>query len=138
MSEERLQEIKDSLTEELNSIDYYGSETAKEGLELYNEVIRLKKQNETLKQNNINEILKNDLSICAKQYKKSEEKLEKANKKIEKANKKIDKAIEYIENTPLYETTYDYNMEEELEIQNVSDETASNDLLNILRGNDEK
>lgn len=49
---------------------------------------------------------------------------------------RIEKAVEYIENTPLYETTYDYNMEEELEIQNVSDETASNKLLNILRGND--
>jgi len=48
MSEERLQEIKDSLTEELNSIDYYGSETAKEGLELYNEVIRLQKNNEEM------------------------------------------------------------------------------------------
>ena len=47
---------------------------------------------------------------------------------------RIDKAIEYIKNTPLYETTYDYNMEEELEIQNVSDETASNKLLNILNG----
>ena len=29
---------------------------------------------------------------------------------------RIEKAVEYIENTPLYETTYDYNMEEELEI----------------------
>ena len=54
----------------------------------------------------------------------------------EKLKARIDKAIEYIENTPLYETTYDYNMEEELEIQSVSDETASNNLLNILRGKD--
>ena len=38
------------------------------------------------------------------------------------------------QNTPLYETTYDYNIEEELEIQNVSDETASNKLLDILNG----
>lgn len=47
---------------------------------------------------------------------------------------RIEKAVKYIENTPLYETTYDYNMEEELEIQNVSDETASNKLLEILNG----
>ena len=57
-------------------------------------------------------------------------------KLIDELQERIDKAIEYIENTPLYETTYDYNMEEELEIQNVSDETASNKLLNILRGED--
>ena len=47
---------------------------------------------------------------------------------------RCEKAVEYIKNTPLYETTYDYNMEEELEIQNVSDETASNKLLDILNG----
>lgn len=47
---------------------------------------------------------------------------------------RCEKAVEYIENTPLYETTYDYNTEEELEIQNVSDETASNKLLDILNG----
>ena len=51
---------------------------------------------------------------------------------------RIEKAVEYIENTPLYETTYDYNMEEELELQNVSDETASNDLLNILKGEEKE
>ena len=54
--------------------------------------------------------------------------------KLEDYKTRIEKAVEYIENTPLYETTYDYNMEEELEIQNVSDETASNKLLNILNG----
>ena len=53
---------------------------------------------------------------------------------LAKEKSRIDKAVEYIENSPLYETTYDYNMEEELEIQNVSDETASNKLLNILNG----
>lgn len=47
---------------------------------------------------------------------------------------RIEKANEFIKNTPLYEITYDYNMEDELEIQNVSDETASNKLLNILNG----
>lgn len=45
-----------------------------------------------------------------------------------------EKAAEFIKNNPLYEITYDYNMEDELEIQNVSDETASNKLLNILNG----
>lgn len=62
--------------------------------------------------------------------------LNEQNKEIERLNNIIEKAVEYIENTPLYETTYDYNMEEELEIQNVSDETASYNLLNILRGVD--
>ena len=47
---------------------------------------------------------------------------------------RIEKAVEFIKNTPLYEIIYDYNMEDELEIQNVSDETASNKLLNILNG----
>ena len=51
---------------------------------------------------------------------------------------RCEKAAEYINNNPLYETTYDYNVEEELEIQNVSDETASNDLLNILNGRSDK
>ena len=46
---------------------------------------RLKKQNELLKDQNINEILKKDLEICAKQYKKSDEKLEKYKSRIEKA-----------------------------------------------------
>ena len=53
---------------------------------------------------------------------------------LAKEKSRREKAVEYIENSPLYETTYDYNMEEELEIQNVSDETASNKLLNILNG----
>lgn len=55
-------------------------------------------------------------------------------KQVKDYKSRIEKAVEYIENTPLYETTYDYNMEEELEIQNVSDETASNKLLDILNG----
>ena len=53
---------------------------------------------------------------------------------VDELQERIEKAVKYIENTPLYETTYDYNMEEELEIQIVSDETASNKLLNILNG----
>ena len=48
---------------------------------------------------------------------------------------RIDKAIEYIENTPLYTETYDYNTEDNLELQYVSDEKAYNDLLNILKEN---
>ena len=61
--------------------------------------------------------------------------LQQENKEL---NTRIKKANEFIENTPLYEITYDYNMEEELEIQNVSDETASNKLLNILNGRSDK
>ena len=45
--------------------------------------------------------------------------------------RRIDKAIEYIKNTPLYTETYDYNMEDNLELNYVSDEKAHNDLLNI-------
>lgn len=56
------------------------------------------------------------------------------NEENEKIKSRIEKANEFIKNTPLYEITYDYNMEDELEIQNVSDETASNKLLNILNG----
>ena len=49
---------------------------------------------------------------------------------------RINKAIDYIENTPLYTETYDYNMEDNLELNYVSDEKAHNDLLDILRGED--
>lgn len=74
-------------------------------------ITNLHQENERLKDQNINEILKKDLEICTKQYKKSDEKI----KKLEKRNKeiyegflatqeemsdyatRIDKAIEYIE-----------------------------------------
>ena len=72
--------------------------------------------------------------MIALKVRKQERELEKLKKELKDYKSRIEKAVEYIENTPLYETTYDYNMEEELEIQNVSDETASNKLLNILNG----
>ena len=111
MSEERLKEIRSNINY-LSGLDY----DVKDELELYNEVIRLKTKTK-------------EQSLLLIDYQDMEQKLE-------KYKSRIDKATEYIENTPLYETTYDYNIEE-LEIQNVSDETASNKLLNILRGKDE-
>lgn len=127
MSEERLEDIKASFNIEVWELMQrtYGktliSTHLQQEQELYNEVIRLRKQNEILKQNNVNEILRDDLILCTKQYKKSEEKLE-------KANKKIDKAIEYIEKHETF--SYDENC-------NIIGGYEINDLLNILRGNDD-
>lgn len=53
--------------------------------ELYDYITNLQQENERLKDQNINEILKKDLEICAKQYKKSEEKLEDYKSRCEKA-----------------------------------------------------
>lgn len=89
--------------------------------ELYDYITNLQKENERLKTKT------KEQSLLLIDYQDMEQKLEDYKSRIEKA-------VEYIENTPLYETTYDYNIEEELEIQNVSDETASNKLLDILNG----
>ena len=51
--------------------------------------------------------------------------------------KRCQLAIEYIENNSLYEIIYDYNVDDEQELQYVSDETATNGLLNILKGDKE-
>jgi len=88
---------------------------------------RLKKQNELLKDQNINEILKKDLEICAKQYKKSDEKLEKYKSRIEKA-------VEFIENNSLYDEILDYDYEENPYISYTTDEYVKDNLLNILNG----
>lgn len=50
---------------------------------------------------------------------------------------RIDKAIEYIENNSLYEKEYDYDYDDNLELSNISDSEAKEELLNILRGNNE-
>ena len=88
-------------------------------------ITNLQQENERLKEDNKEEIKINYMFVS---------KCDSLNVQLQDYKSRIEKAVEYIENTPLYETTYDYNMEEELEIQNVSDETASNKLLNILNG----
>lgn len=47
---------------------------------------------------------------------------------------RINKAIEYIENNLLYEEIYDYDLEDIQELKSVSDEKATNELLDILKG----
>lgn len=49
---------------------------------------------------------------------------------------RVDKAIEYVNNNSLYEQDYDYDYEENLVEYPPSDEKATNDLLDILKGND--
>lgn len=63
------------------------------------------------------------------------EELERKNKRL---NNIINNAIEYINNNSLYEEIYDYNTDDEQELQYVSDETATNDLLNLLQGVDKE
>ena len=60
-------------------------------------ITNLQQENERLKDQNINEILKKDLEICAKQYKKSDEKLEKYKSRIEKAVAYIKEQYKWIE-----------------------------------------
>ena len=120
MSEERLKEIKDMIDSDYDFCRYFGIDFAipEKELELYNEVIRLREENEKIRKQNLYEH-KYGSDMEGKYI-------------VEKA--KNDKAIKYIENTPLYTETYDYNMEDNLELNYVSDEKAHNDLLNILRG----
>ena len=49
---------------------------------------------------------------------------------------RVDKAVEYVNNNSLYEQESDYDNEDNLILGMPSDEKATNDLLNILKGND--
>lgn len=100
-----------ALLEEPLMIDYNDTKT------ILNEIERLNNMINILKQNNINEVLKNDLSICVKQYKKS-------NEKLEKYKSRIEKAVEYIETNEGYS-----QLSGMWEFYGDTD-----DLLNILRG----
>lgn len=108
MSERRLKQIKNSLIEDLDSIDYYGSETANEGLELYNEVIRLREEN-----------------------KDNEQLIETQLRGLEKQKQIIEKAIEYI-NTRLEE--YKNSGLSKKYINHVHYYKLINDLIDILNG----
>lgn len=56
----------------------------------------------------------------------------------EELEERINKAIKYIEENSLYEQDYDYDYEENLVEYPPSDEQAKKDLLNILKGDNEK
>mgnify|MGYP003292715000 CR=1 FL=1 len=93
MNEKRLKQIKNSLIEDLDSIDYYGSKTAEEGLELYNEVIRLREENEKYQRH-----IKENLRLFSENY---------------KSKSRIARAIAYIEPKVINEfihTDYIYTM----------------------------
>ena len=94
------------------------------------------KKKEYMKQ--YNKIHKEKIKIAQKKYYENHKEYFKQfnRSNYKELQHRIDKAIEYIENTPLYTETYDYNMEDNLELNYVSDEKAHNDLLNILRGED--
>lgn len=90
--------MNDEIKEILNKLQYgFCSELTYEKLldyitNLQQENERLKKDNKILKQNNINEVLRNDFDMCVKDLKKANKKIE----KLEDYKSRIEKAIEYI------------------------------------------
>ena len=113
MSEERLQEIKDSISlqykvQEANDLNNFNIFTDEEQ-ELVEEIERLRAE-----------------------LKLEEDNRKYLNEQIERLHSIIKEVREYIENNDLYEQDYDYDYEENLVVGPPSDETARKILLEIL------
>lgn len=116
---EILDDLKNTGYEKLakNIIDYITN--------LQQENERLKIDNKILKQNNINEVLRNDFDMCVKDLKKANKKIE----KLENYKSRIDKTIEFINEYCKYnKITVNGNK--------YYDEYILNNVIDILRGED--
>lgn len=88
--------------------------------------------------NNYEEQLKDELKIIDKDNRALQQENIYLREKCKQLQTTVNEVREYINNNSLYEEIYDYNTDDEQELQYVSDETATNDLLNILQGVDKE